>query len=212
MAMPAKSLPGNTKVTREDWLQAARDTLVSKGVADVKILPLANYLNVARSSFYWYFENRVDILNALLDEWEARNTKCIIEKCALPAQNISRAACHFFECFVDPSLFDQGLDFAIREWSRRDPSIRAKIDMADQTRIDAVIKMFQRHGYTTTDADTRARILYFMQLGYHALEINEPMSVRMSRIEGYIKGFTGQDADPASIKAFSDWAMALNRS
>jgi AcrR family transcriptional regulator len=31
-------------------------------------------LGVSRSSFYWYFESRQDLLDALLDAWEVRNT------------------------------------------------------------------------------------------------------------------------------------------
>ena len=32
---------GNSKVTRDDWLRVARDVLVNKGVAEVKILALS---------------------------------------------------------------------------------------------------------------------------------------------------------------------------
>ena len=51
-----KSRHGNSKVTRDEWLQAARDILVTKGASDVKVLTLSKRLGVARSSFYWYFE------------------------------------------------------------------------------------------------------------------------------------------------------------
>jgi hypothetical protein len=100
--------------------------------------------------------------------------------------------CNFFRCFVQPDIFDQGLDFAVREWSRRDVSVRARIDAADQARLVAVTRMFERHEYAPEDAEVRARILYFMQLGYHALDVAEPMAERASRVRGYLTGFTGQ--------------------
>ena len=187
-----KTRHGNSKVTREDWLRAARDTLVTAGVGDVKILSLSTRLGVARSSFYWYFQDRADLLGALLQDWEARNTQCIVTRCALPADGIGQAVCNFFECFVDTRLFDPGLDFAVREWSRRDPQVRAKIDAADATRLAAITGLFLRHAYDPHEADARARILYFMQLGYHALDVSETLEVRMGRIEGYLKGFTGE--------------------
>ncbi|MEM6565955.1 MAG: TetR/AcrR family transcriptional regulator [Pseudomonadota bacterium] len=204
-----KTRLAHTKVTRQDWLMAARDTLVSEGVGEVKILVLSAQLNVARSSFYWYFDSRADLLAALLSVWEARNTRCIIDKCAQPANNITQALCHFFECFVDGVLFDQGLDFAVREWSRRDPQVRTKIDAADTARISAVIRMFERHGYSERDSDGRARILYFMQLGYHALEVKESMETRMSRLEPYVRGFSGQDVDITALEDFKSRAFAL---
>ena len=62
------------RVSRDDWLNVARDILVSDGVAEVKVLTIGERLQVARSSFYWYFKNRKDLLDALLADWEGRNT------------------------------------------------------------------------------------------------------------------------------------------
>ncbi|MEM9716368.1 MAG: TetR/AcrR family transcriptional regulator [Pseudomonadota bacterium] len=196
--------PSHTKATREDWIMAARDVLVSEGVGEVKILTLAAQLDVARSSFYWYFNTRSDLLNALLADWESRNTDCIIEKCASPAENLSHAICHFFECFIDPDLFDPGLDFAVREWSRRDSNVRAKIDAADARRLSAIQDLFTRFGLDAYEADARARILYFMQLGYHALDVNETLAQRLERIEGYLLGFSGLEADLHAVEQFKD--------
>ena len=200
---------GNTKVAREDWLRAARNTLVNRGVAEVKILTLATELDVARSSFYAYFTDRADLQDALLDEWEARNTRCIVEKCAQPSDSIAQAVCAFFECFIDPTLFDQGLDFAVREWSRRSKTVRAKIDTADSARIAALTATFARHGFDAEQADARARIVYFMQLGYHALEVKEPMEARMARLKPYLIGFTGLVPSDADVAAFTTRASAL---
>ncbi|WP_420860604.1 TetR/AcrR family transcriptional regulator [Algirhabdus cladophorae] len=195
-------LVGHVKVTRSDWLNMARDVLVTEGVGEVKILGLANRMGVSRSSFYWYFKDRADLQTALLDEWEDRNSAQIIAHCQMPSHNITHAVCNFFRCFVDPAKFDQGLDFAVREWSRRDPAIRARLDQADTNRIAALTAAFAAHGYQTAEADARARILYFMQLGYHALEIHEDMDTRMSRLAPYILGFTGRPAESVALQDF----------
>ena len=84
-------LVGHVKVTRDDWLNIARDVVVTDGVGEVKILTLSNRLQVSRSSFYWYFQNRADLLASLLEEWESRNTGKITAHCALPARNITEA-------------------------------------------------------------------------------------------------------------------------
>lgn len=199
-------LVGHVKVTREDWLNAARDILVSNGVTQVKVLTLGNRLGVSRSSFYWYFENRKDLLAALLMDWDTRTTGHILTECAKPSRNITEAACNFFRAFVDRNAFDHGLDFAVREWSRRDADIRKRIDKADAKRIKAVTRIFERHGYGAYEADTRGRILYFMQLGYHALEVREPMDLRMSRLRGYLLGFTGEEADEDALREFLSFA------
>ncbi|QUJ78209.1 TetR/AcrR family transcriptional regulator [Sulfitobacter albidus] len=200
---PARAaLTGHVKVTREDWLNHARDALVTGGAGEVKILGLARQMGVSRSSFYGYFRDRSDLLDALLTEWEARNSAQIIAHCRLPAASITEGCCNFFRCFVDDAKFDRGLDFAVREWARRDRGLRLRVDAADTARLAAVEAMFLAHGYAPADADARARILYFMQLGYHALEVFEPMPLRLSRVGSYIMGFTGMPPEPFALSAF----------
>lgn len=200
-------LPGNVKVTREDWINVGRDMLVSDGVAEVKVLAIADRMNVSRSSFYWYFRSRKDLLDALIEDWETKNTKTLVEHCRMEAGTITEAVCNFFRCFVDPDLFDQRLDFAIREWARNDGHVRRRLDRADGERLKALTAMFVRHGYSEYEADVRARILYFMQLGYHALDHTEPLVDRLARVEGYLLGFTGVRPASAEVEALRAYAL-----
>jgi len=202
-------LVGHTKVTREDWINVARDVLVSDGVAGVKVLALGQRLDVSRSSFYGYFKSRNHLLDALLDDWEERNTATIVNSCERDVASITQGVCNFFACFLDPDQLDQGLDSAVRDWSRRDGRVRQRIDAADAARLHAIAMMFVRFGYSEYDADTRARILYFMQVGYHAIEMREPIDTRMARLEGYMRGFTGADPDAAAIVEFRKFVQAL---
>ncbi|MEO0504098.1 MAG: TetR/AcrR family transcriptional regulator, partial [Pseudomonadota bacterium] len=117
---PAKDpLIGNIKVTRQDWMNAALAVLKSGGVEAVKVADLAAQLQVSRSSFYWYFKNRTDLLDALLAHWEATNTAALVAQAHAPAQTITEACCNIFRCNIDTRLFDPQLDFAIRDWARR---------------------------------------------------------------------------------------------
>ena len=193
---------GNAKVTREDWLNVAMDVLISDGVGEVKILGLGEKLGVSRSSFYWYFKSRKDLLDALLAIWESQNTGILVDHTKMPAATITEAVCNLFRCFLDPSLFNHRLDFAIREWARRDGSVRRIIDRTDTTRHAAIAAMFERYGYSTYEAEIRARILYFMQIGYYALDLSEPLDDRLARIEGYLLGFTGRDPAAEEVDAF----------
>jgi AcrR family transcriptional regulator len=200
---------GNVKVTREDWLALAARALVERGVSHVKVLTLASQLGVSRSSFYWYFKSRKDLLDQLLARWEGQNTRAVLDHAARPAGNICRAVMHLFECFIDPDQFDPRLDFAVREWARRSPEVRKRLDAADAARANAIRDMFLRHGYDATEAVTRARIIYFMQIGYYALVENEPFETRFSLLKPYLVSFTGQEPDPAEMAAFLEVAWRL---
>ena len=202
-------LKGNVKVTREDWLKLAGEVLIERGVSHVKVLTLARSLGVSRSSFYWYFHGRKDLLERLLEGWEGQNTRAVLDHAARPAGNICRAVMHLFECFMDPDRFDPRLDFAVREWARRSPAVRARLDTADAARIDAIRVMFLRHGFEELEAFSRARIIYFMQIGYYALVENEPFETRIALLQPYLVAYTSEAPDPAEMWAFLEVARGL---
>jgi AcrR family transcriptional regulator len=162
---------------------------------------------VSRSSFYWYFKNRDDLLDALLDRWEALNTRSIVAQAEAPAASVNQAVCNVFRCWVDPLIFSPRLDFAIREWARRSPSVRKAVDRSDRLRTEALKALFVRFGYEDEDAFVRARVLYSMQIGYYALDLDEPMEARLKLTPYYLKAFTGVDPTKAEIDAFRAYAM-----
>lgn len=206
--MPDDALHGNAKASREDWLNAAMDILVSDGVTQVKILPISRRLDVSRSSFYWYFQSREDLLDQLLSAWERGNTGIMVAHTEMPAQSIAEAVLNFFRCVVSPDGFNHRLDFAVREWARRDPDVRAVIDRSDTARHAALARMFARHGFDEAASDIRARVLYYQQIGYYALELNEDLEQRLARVAGYVEAFTGQKATDGEIAEFARYARA----
>ncbi len=196
----------NAKVSREDWLNVALDVLVSDGVDHVKVLALSQRLDVSRSSFYWYFKSRSELLDALLDHWRETNTRTFVAMCQEPAETITGAVCNLFKCFIDEQLFDHRLDFAIRDWSKRSGAVRRVVDQADAARLAEVAAMFKRYGFAPEDAEIRARILYYMQIGYFALELRETAEERLALVPGYLKGFTGLEPRPEEITGFIAFA------
>ena len=67
--------------------------------------------------------------------------------------------------------------------------------------------MFVRFGYGDVDALVRARVLYYMQIGYYALDLREPIEGRLKLTPHYLKAFTGVDPSDADIDAFRAYAI-----
>lgn len=191
--------PGRT--TRDDWLCSALDVLVSDGVDSVKVLTLAERLDCARSSFYWYFKNRSELLDALLDHWQATNTRALIEAASLPATTINEALATLYASWTAEGAFDTQLDFAIRDWARRSGTVRRALDISDAARIDAIAGMFARHGYPPGEADVRGRIVYFTQIGYATLDQRESWETRLARSRDYLFCMTGVPPTEAEAAA-----------
>lgn len=190
------------RTTREEWVELALEILINDGVANVKVMNLAQTLNVSRSSFYWFFKSRRDLLNQLLHHWEHKNTASIVEHAGRPAHSISEAVMNLFECWIGETKFDPRLDFAVREWARRSPEVHRRVDEADTTRTSTIAAMYQRHGFSENEAFIRARVLYFMQVGYYALQVSEPLDVRLSYTEDYIRSFTGEQPTITELNRF----------
>lgn len=199
----------NAKVTKQDWLRAALDVLVNDGLGEVKILTIGERLGVSRSSFYWYFKSREELLDALLEYWEATNTAHLVNHAERPTETITAAVCNVFKCFIDPLLFDNALDFAVRDWAKRSAKVRKILVRSDQHRVEALKAMFIRFGYDETDALTRARTLYFMQIGYNVADLNETMEERSRLVPYYVKDFTGIDARPEEIMEQARYIRAI---
>lgn len=196
-----------TRVTRDDWTRAALDALRDEGIGRVRVAVLAERLGVARSSFYWYFGGREDLEAALLAVWEARNTLPILERSTRAAPTVTAAVLGLFECWADPDLFDHRLEFAVREWARRDDALRQRLASADETRIAAIAALHRRFGDNATTATVRARIQYHSQIGMYALGVDEPVEERLRLVATYVRAFTGHDATRAELAAFRRWVL-----
>jgi AcrR family transcriptional regulator len=173
------------------WLDAAYESLLEGGLDAVRILPLAKKLNLSRTSFYWFFKDREELLSALLDRWKQKNTGHWIQRTQAYADSVCEAMLNVFDCWFDDALFDSRLEAAMRSWAQQSPEIAELMAQDDAQRIAALTSLFTRFGYAPRAADVRARVAYFTQAGYVSTKPNEDMDVRMMRIPEYVEVFTG---------------------
>jgi AcrR family transcriptional regulator len=197
-----KTLPSDRKqLQRVDWLQQALEIFVSEGINAVRITALSKSLGVTRGSFYWHFKNREELIDALVSYWKSKNTPALINSFG-NAEDFSEGILKFFETCVDSTQFDSRLDLAIREWARRSDQIRNQIDQEDSKRIESMQNFFQRFKFRMPEALIRARVLYFTQIGFYALEVQEPLSTRLSYTGAYFECFTGRQLEPHKAERF----------
>lgn len=193
--------PAQPRLTRADWLSAALDLLVGSGIDAVRITRLAERLGVSRGSFYWHFADRGELLGAMLEVWAQSNTASIIRSATSPGTLEDRILA-LFMCWLDPELFDPKLEFAVRDWARGDAEMQAAIAEADRQRMDAMIAMFAEGGFDDRQAIIRARNFYYTQIGYYALNVQEPLSVRLSYLPVYYRTYTDRQLSAAAELEF----------
>ena len=188
--------------SRELWLDAAKRALIESGLDAVKIQPLANRMQIARTSFYWFFKDRNALLESLLVDWEAKNNGAFIAACNDYAESITEAILNLIVVFYDEALFEPQMDFAVRGWAHQSDAVAARIHKADDARLSAIRSMFVRHGFEENDADVRARTVYLTQIGYISMQISEDMAIRVNRAPGYVRTFCGQEPTQSELSRF----------
>lgn len=201
VAQRSGTSPERKQLQRFDWLETALEIFVAEGIDAVRITRLADDLGVTRGSFYWHFENREDLIEALVDFWKSKNTPTL-GAAFDQAVSLEDGILRFFEICVDPSQFDSRLDLAIREWARRSQQVRRLVDEEDRTRIDSMRRFFEKHGFQMPEALIRARVLYYTQIGFYALDVAEPLETRLGYTEAYFQCFTGQPLAAPSAQRF----------
>lgn len=203
--MPLLSAPKTTTripaLTRENWIETALVLLVDEGVEAIQVTQLSKRLGVTRGSFYWHFEDRQELLFALLDEWRARNTGVMIDVLN-NAASLEDGVLELFAVWVDHTKFDPSLDQAVRDWGRRSQDVQKAVRKEDDSRVASIAEFFERLHYSTPEAFIRARILYFTQCSYFALKIDEPMTERMGYLKEYFLCFTGKEIETTASAAF----------
>ena len=188
--------------SQEGWLEAAYGALLESGVDSVRILPLAKRLGLSRTSFYWFFKDREELLGALLTRWRDKNTGNMIKQSEAYAESITEAMLNVFDCWLDKSLFDSQFEFAVRSWALQSPEILSEVQRADQARLDALIRMFVRFGFKEITADVRARTIYLVQIGYISMQTEENLAVRMRRIPHYVEIYTDDAPQQRELDRF----------
>ncbi len=178
-------------IGREGWLTAARNALIREGIAGVQIGKLARGLRATRGGFYWFFDSRKQLLDALLLDWERTNTESF--KAVLRESGHNGMA--EFHALVDVWITERGYspawDAAVRDWARVSNKVAKAVRRTDDERIGILKQIFLDMGYEDEEAFVRARISYFHQVGYYALGVRESREERVRLLPTYVRVLTG---------------------
>nr|BFD40950.1 TetR/AcrR family transcriptional regulator [Pseudomonas sp. FFPRI_1] len=202
MKATSNSVEAAGRGSLESWLNAAYESLKESGVDAVRVMPLAKKLNLSRTSFYWYFQDREALLEALVNLWKNKNTLSLVKQSEAYAESITEAILNVFDCWLNSELFDSQFEFAMRSWALQSPEVAQEIRQADAQRVQALAQMFDRFGFAHDAAVTRARSIYLTQIGYISMNTQEPMAQRMRYVPEYLKIFTGVDPLPRELERF----------
>lgn len=177
---------------KEAWLKAARDSLIRHGIASVQIGKLARKLRATRGGFYWFFNSREELLDQLLEDWEETNTAAWKAVLADSERQGMSEFLALVDMLIHEKNFSPRWDASVRDWARISPKAAAAVRANDDERIAIIKQMFLDMGYEDSHAFVRARIVYFHQIGYYAVGIQETREQRLKLLPLYVEFLTGR--------------------
>ncbi len=146
------------KLGRSDWIRAAIDMLAENSVDALRIDDLSTRLDVTKGSFYWHFQNREDLLNAVLETWRYRMTSGIADYIAHasgdPIQRISKLLRTALR--PRPDVPGGPLEISLRDWARRDPRVREVVADVDAQRLAFAARLYRDAGLNAAQAEEAA--------------------------------------------------------
>ena len=146
-AAKKEAVPESSRLTRDDWLDAAVHAVVEGGFDAVRVLVLAEQLGVTRGSFYWHFADHAELISALLSRWREREITLdqSFQDSATddPVADLERlldvALAH-----AGPDLQNMRFELALRGVGRRDAAVAGMLSDVDKQRMKVFRNTFMR--------------------------------------------------------------------
>lgn len=179
------------KTASKDWVNAAREALIENGIGGVGLRSLAKTLGVTSGNFYWHYKNQQSLYDALLREWIASNVVPFFSLHDSAIEEPREQYLALAYAWILSPEFDPEFDVAIREWSRTEPKVKRLLRAIDHKRMRLYYDIFLKFGHDPHSATVRSRTMYWHQIGYYSMKIEEPIQDRLMLVPYYAFMFTG---------------------
>ena len=152
-----------TRLSRQDWIEAALQALADGGPPAVAVERLAARLGTTKGSFYWHFKDREELITVALATWERNETDAVIgdmQQIADPAERLQTllvAATELEE--------EEHPDVRLLP-SASDPVVGEVVKRVQRKRLDFLARAFRDAGFPPAESRLRARLAYSLYLGW----------------------------------------------
>lgn len=177
-------------LARQDWVAAARQVLIDKGVSGIKLRALSESLGATTGAFYWQYRNLEELLEDVRQDWAERNTAPFTHAIAAAGPSGMHQYIAYVRTLVLGGAFNPRYDNAIRDWAHSDKRTAHVLREIEIFRINQLREVFAALGFEGHEALIRARVTYFHQAGYNAMQITETQEERLLNIPYYAEILT----------------------
>lgn len=150
------------RTPRGAWVDAALRALAAGGPEAVRVEALAASLGVSKGGFYWHFKDRQALLEEMLDRWERAGTEDVIARVDSEAADPRARVQQLFD--LSPGA-DFGVELALRDWARRDPTVAVRLQRTDARRMAYLRSLFGQFCADESEVEGRSMLAYSLLIG-----------------------------------------------
>ena len=155
------------RTPRARWIEEGLRALSAGGPDAVRIESLARAQGVSKGGFYGYFDDRPALLDEMLDAWERRSTEDVIDRVEHEGGDAMARARRAAELTFNNALLP--IDLAVRDWSRRDPAVAARLRRVDNFRMDYLRTLLGTVCADEDELEARCLIAFSVAIATHLI-------------------------------------------
>ena len=161
------------RTPRGAWIEAALQALADGGPEAIRIEALAACLGVSKGGFYWHFKDRAALLEEMLDSWEQSVVGEVIAEIEGESEEPRAKLRRLFELAASsPSLLP--VELALRDWSRRDDEVAARLHRVDNRRMEYLRSLFGPICVDEGDVEARSILAFSLFIGSNFILADHP--------------------------------------
>ncbi|MFP5019233.1 TetR/AcrR family transcriptional regulator [Pseudonocardia phyllosphaerae] len=169
-------MPATARTPRSSWIEEGLRALATGGPDAVRVEALARALGVTKGGFYGYFTDRTHLLGEMLDAWERRSVDDVIAQVtAESGQPLTRAR-RAADLTFSPALLP--VDLAVRDWSRRDPTVAARLRRVDNARMEFLRDQFRSTIRDPDELEARCLLAFCAAVADDLIAVDHPLRSR----------------------------------
>ena len=180
-------MPAPTRTPREAWIDKGLRALGAAGPDAVRVDALARELGVTRGGFYWHFGNRAELMDAILDHWEAVSVDDVIARVDAGGDDPRERLRRLFDLTAEhPQTL--AVDLAVRDWARRDEAVARRLRRVDNRRMDYLREQFSGFVADPDEVEARSLTVASLWIGQHFFAAEHPGRGRARVVEHVLRG------------------------
>lgn len=179
----APSAPRERRLSREMWLAEALQVLTRSGNAKLRVDTIARALGVTKGSFYWHFKDREDFVASIIDYWDTRFTRPVVETVSTSTGDARQRLWVLMEMVHSRDY--ARYDVSVRAWAAQEPWIFDLCSQVDAKRHEFVRSLFAEIGFEGLECEVRTRAsIAYLSYGVKAgPRLNKADRLRMLKLQ-----------------------------